>query len=157
MIARETGRPLSHPPCVSLAGGLDPGVPGWFSTLEAPGRVLPRPFSLCLAPPGELDFDLGHCRPGNACALSLVEGEQIEVLNILVRWVFPSLTFGARSLSVVGIRGSRRCRISRDKVGGYLRALLGFLSAAAHAVAATLVPNAEVVLEPGLRHRAKSA
>ena len=35
-------------------GGLDPGVPGQFFMLEAPGRVLPRPMSLCLAPAGEL-------------------------------------------------------------------------------------------------------
>ena len=31
-------------------GGLDPGVPGQFFMLEAPGRLLPRPISLCLAP-----------------------------------------------------------------------------------------------------------
>ena len=35
-------------------GELDPGVPGQFFMLEAPRRVLPRPMSLCLAPPGEL-------------------------------------------------------------------------------------------------------
>ena len=34
-------------------GGLDAGVPGQFFMLEAPGRVLPRPMSLCLAPRGE--------------------------------------------------------------------------------------------------------
>ena len=33
-------------------GGLEPGVPGQFFMLEAPGRLLPRPFSLCLAPAG---------------------------------------------------------------------------------------------------------
>ncbi|HEU5264198.1 MAG TPA: hypothetical protein VFU34_06140, partial [Gaiellaceae bacterium] len=37
-------------------GGLDPGTPGQFFMLEAPGRVLPRPMSLCQAPPGELAF-----------------------------------------------------------------------------------------------------
>ena len=31
-------------------GGLDPGIPGQFFMLEAPGCVLPRPFSLCQAP-----------------------------------------------------------------------------------------------------------
>ena len=29
-------------------GSLDPGAPGQFFMLEAPGRVLPRPMSLCL-------------------------------------------------------------------------------------------------------------
>ena len=29
-------------------GQLDPGAPGQFFMLEAPGRVLPRPMSLCL-------------------------------------------------------------------------------------------------------------
>ena len=37
-------------------GGLDPGRPGQFFMLEAPGSILPRPFSLCLAPAGELAF-----------------------------------------------------------------------------------------------------
>ncbi len=37
-------------------GGLEPGVPGQFFMLEAPGRLLPRPMSLCLAPAGELAF-----------------------------------------------------------------------------------------------------
>ena len=27
-------------------GGLDPGVPGQFFMVEAPGRLLPRPLSL---------------------------------------------------------------------------------------------------------------
>ncbi|HEY6053054.1 MAG TPA: hypothetical protein VIU86_03925, partial [Gaiellaceae bacterium] len=35
-------------------GGLEPGSPGQFFMLEAPGRVLPRPMSLCLAQGGEL-------------------------------------------------------------------------------------------------------
>ena len=37
-------------------GGLEPGSPGQFFMLEAPGRVLPRPMSLCRAPDGELAF-----------------------------------------------------------------------------------------------------
>ena len=35
-------------------GGVDPGSPGQFFMLEAPGRLLPRALSLCLAPAGEL-------------------------------------------------------------------------------------------------------
>ena len=37
-------------------GFLDPGIPGQFFMLEAPGRPLPRPMSVCVAPPGELGF-----------------------------------------------------------------------------------------------------
>ena len=37
-------------------GGLEPGIPGQFFMLEAPGRVLPRPMSLSQAPAGELGF-----------------------------------------------------------------------------------------------------
>src|SRR3954453_11360607 len=45
-------------------GGIDPGGPGQFFMLEAPGRVLPRPMSLCLAPRGELAFLLDPIGPG---------------------------------------------------------------------------------------------
>src|SRR5688500_11339878 len=45
-------------------GGLDPGAPGQFFMLEAPGRLLPRPMSLCLALPGELAFLIDPIGPG---------------------------------------------------------------------------------------------
>ena len=44
-------------------GRLEPGIPGQFFMLEAPGRLLPRPMSLCLAPPGELAFLLEPIGP----------------------------------------------------------------------------------------------
>ena len=52
-------------------GPLEPGEPGQFFMLEAPGRVLPRPFSLCVAPDGELgyfskQFDV-YGREGKPC------------------------------------------------------------------------------------------
>ena len=52
-------------------GGIDPGIPGQFFMLEAPGRLLPRALSLCLAPPGELAFLLEAVGPGTEalCAL----------------------------------------------------------------------------------------
>ena len=46
--------------------GIEPGVPGQFFMLEAPGRLLPRPMSLCLAPPDELAFLLDPIGPGTA-------------------------------------------------------------------------------------------
>src|SRR2546426_3499904 len=45
-------------------GGIEPGIPGQFFMLEAPGRLLPRPMSLCLAPPGELGFLIDGIGPG---------------------------------------------------------------------------------------------
>src|SRR4051812_39530266 len=45
-------------------GSLDPGGPGQFFMVEAPGRTLPRPFSLCQAPPGELAFLIDAIGPG---------------------------------------------------------------------------------------------
>src|SRR5438093_3974539 len=52
-------------------GRLEPGVPGQFFMLEAPARLLPRPMSLCLAPPGELAFLIDPIGPGTRalCAL----------------------------------------------------------------------------------------
>ena len=47
-------------------GGVDPGKPGQFFMLEAPGRLLPRPMSVCLAPKGELAFLIDPVGPGNA-------------------------------------------------------------------------------------------
>ena len=65
-------------------GGLDPGIPGQFFMLEAPGRPLPRPMSLCQAPPGELSFLLEAVGPGmvtiTATAMGLEAMDTVEVL-----------------------------------------------------------------------------
>ena len=55
-------------------GGLDAGVPGQFFMLEAPGRPLPRPFSLCMAPPGELGFLVEPLGPGTTAIATLGVG-----------------------------------------------------------------------------------
>ena len=57
-------------------GGLDPGIPGQFFMLEAPGRVLPRPMSLCLAPAGELGFLLDPIGPGTRALAELEPGDR---------------------------------------------------------------------------------
>ena len=56
-------------------GELDPGVPGQFFMLEAPGRLLPRPMSLCLAPPGELGFLIDPIGPGTRALCALGAGD----------------------------------------------------------------------------------
>ena len=52
-------------------GGFDAGMPGQFFMLEAPGRVLPRPFSLCTAPTGELGFLVDPVGPGTTAIAAL--------------------------------------------------------------------------------------
>src|SRR5438105_575914 len=64
-------------------GGLDPGAPGQFFMLEAPGRLLPRALSLCLAPPGELAFLLDAVGPGTEALCTLETGDGIHVLGPL--------------------------------------------------------------------------
>src|SRR3954466_15593253 len=64
-------------------GGIDPGTPGQFFMLEAPGRVLPRPMSLCLAPRGELAFLLDPVGPGTRALASLERGDELAVFGPL--------------------------------------------------------------------------
>src|SRR5436190_16772181 len=62
-------------------GGLDPGVPGQFFMLEAPGRLLPRALSLCLAPRCELAFLIDPVGPGTEALCALQAGERIHVFG----------------------------------------------------------------------------
>jgi dihydroorotate dehydrogenase electron transfer subunit len=124
-------------------GGLDPGVPGQFFMLEAPGRVLPRPMSLCLAPPGELAFLIDPIGPGTRALCALGAGETIAVLGPLGNGFRLGVE---RPLLVGGGIGIAPLPYLSEALGGP-PALLGFGSAW-HAEAAELVPNAEVVLEP---------
>ena len=64
-------------------GQLDPGAPGQFFMLEAPGRVLPRPMSLCLAPRGELAFLVDPIGPGTRALASLTRGDRLQVFGPL--------------------------------------------------------------------------
>src|SRR6476660_10576897 len=64
-------------------GFLDPGIPGQFFMLEAPGRPLPRPMSVCLAPPGELAFLIDPIGPGTRALCGLDPGDQLELLGPL--------------------------------------------------------------------------
>ena len=51
--------------------------------LEAPGRLLPRPMSLCLAPPGELAFLIDPIGPGTQALAALEPGDAIHVFGPL--------------------------------------------------------------------------
>src|SRR5438034_7458428 len=124
-------------------GGLDPGEPGQFFMLEAPGRLLPRPMSLCLAPPDELAFLVDPIGPGTRALCELEPGDAVHVVGPLGGGFDLSVE---RPLLVGGGIGIAPLPYLSERLGRP-RALLGFRSAR-HAEAAVLVPNAEVVVEP---------
>jgi dihydroorotate dehydrogenase electron transfer subunit len=124
-------------------GALDPGDPGQFFMLEAPGRPLPRPMSLCVAPRGELGFLIDPIGPGTRALCALEPGERVHVLGPLGNGFRLDVE---RPLLVGGGIGVAPFPYLSDRLGNP-PALLGFRSAR-HAEAATLVPNAHVVVEP---------
>ena len=124
-------------------GGLDPGAPGQFFMVEAPGRLLPRPMSLCLAPPGELAFLVDPVGPGTRALCAVSPGETLSVFGPLgngfrVDVERPLLVGGGIGVAPFPYASERMQRPP---------AILGFRSAW-HAEAAELVPNADVVVEP---------
>ena len=125
--------------------GLEAGTPGQFFMLEAPGRVLPRPFSLCLAPEGELGFLVDPIGPGTRAIAALAPGDSIRVTGPLGNGFDLS---HAPPLMVAGGIGIAPFPYLSERLGRP-PALLGFRTAH-HAEAAALVPNAEVVLDPTL-------
>jgi NAD(P)H-flavin reductase len=126
-------------------GGLEPGGPGQFFMLEAPGRLLPRPMSLCLAPPGELAFLVDPIGPGTRALCGLREGDGIHVLGPLGNGFDLSVE---RPLLVGGGIGIAPLPYLSEALGGP-PAVLGFRTERL-AEAATLVPGADVVVEPRL-------
>jgi NAD(P)H-flavin reductase len=124
-------------------GALEPGIPGQFFMLRPRGLLLPRPMSLCLAPPGELGFLVDPIGPGTRALALLEAGEEVEVLGPLGNGFDLDV---ARPLLVGGGIGVAPFPYLSERLGGP-PALLGFRTAH-HAEAAALVPNAEVVLEP---------
>ena len=126
-------------------GGLDPGEPGQFFMLEAPGRLLPRALSLCLAPTGELAFLLEAVGPGTESLCALEPGDRIHVFGPLGNGFRldverPLLVGGGIGMAPLAYLATR---IGRPPV------VLGFRSDR-HAEAAALLPDAEVVVEPRL-------
>jgi len=118
-------------------------VPGQFFMLEAPGRLLPCPMSLCLAPAGELGFLIDPIGPGTRALSAMRVGEFLQVFGPLGNGFRLDVE---RPLLVGGGIGVAPFPYLSERLGEP-RALLGFRSAW-HAEAAELVPNAEVVLEP---------
>jgi NAD(P)H-flavin reductase len=126
-------------------GGLDPGAPGQFFMLEAPGRLLPRPMSLCFAPRGELAFLIDPIGPGTRAICAVEPGEELQVLGPLGNGFRLELD---RPLLVGGGIGIAPLPYLSEALGRP-PAVLGFRSDW-HAQAAELVPNAQTCVEPTL-------
>ena len=126
-------------------GSIEPGVPGQFFMLEAPGRLLPRPMSLCLAPTNELGFLIDPIGPGTKALCTLGRGDAVQVLGPLGNGFRLELE---RPLLVGGGIGVAPFPYLSETIGGP-PAVLGFRSDW-HAQAAELVPHAQWVVEPTL-------
>ena len=126
-------------------GSLEPGAPGQFFMLSPPGRVLPRPMSLCLAPSGELAFLMDPVGPGTRALCALELGDSIDVFGPLGNGFDLRVE---RPLLVGGGIGIAPLPYLSEVLGGP-PAVLGFRSDA-HAAAGDLLPGAEVVVDPVL-------
>src|SRR5687768_9361318 len=122
-------------------GEVDPGIPGQFFMLRTRATLLPRPFSLCLAPPGELAFLVDPIGPGTRALCALEPGDTLAILGPLGNGFELAVR---RPLLVGGGIGIAPLPYLSAWLDGP-PALLGFRSAW-HAEAAALVPNADVVL-----------
>jgi NAD(P)H-flavin reductase len=113
--------------------------------LEAPGRVLPRPMSLCLAPRGELAFLIDPIGPGTHALASLERGDEIAVFGPLGNGFRLDVSKPLLVGGGIGVAPLPYLSEALDRPP----ALLGFRSEH-HAEAAALVPRAEVVIDPML-------
>jgi NAD(P)H-flavin reductase len=126
-------------------GGLEAGIPGQFFMLEAPGRLLPRPMSLCLAPQRELAFLIDPIGPGTRALCGLEPGDTLAILGPLGNGFRLDVE---RPLLVGGGIGAAPLPYLSQALGRP-PAVLGFRSDW-HAEAAALVPHAAVCVEPKL-------
>ena len=127
-------------------GNLDPGIPGQFFMVEAPGRVLPRPFSLCLAEAGELAFLIDAIGPGTKAIAEVSVGDHLHVFGPLGNGYRLDVE---RPVLVGGGIGVAPFPYTRSVLGAATPVVLGFRNAH-FAEAAALLPGAEVVIDPVL-------
>src|SRR6476661_5721388 len=126
-------------------GATEAGIPGQFFMLEAPGRLLPRPMSVCVASEGELGFLIDPIGPGTRVLCSLRPGEGIAILGPLGNGFRldverPLLVGGGIGIAPLPYLSQR---LEQPPT------VLGFRSEH-HAEAAALLSNAEVVIDPVL-------
>jgi dihydroorotate dehydrogenase electron transfer subunit len=126
-------------------GTLESGSPGQFFMLSPPGRLLPRPMSLCLATRTELGFLIDAIGPGTRALVEVARRDRMHVLGPLGNGYRLDVE---RPLLVAGGIGIAPFPYLSERLGRP-PAVLGFRTKE-HAEAASLVPNAEVVVEPRL-------
>jgi dihydroorotate dehydrogenase electron transfer subunit len=126
-------------------GALESGIPGQFFMLSPPGRLLPRPMSLCLATRKELGFLIDPIGPGTRPLVEVVRNDRLPILGPLGNGYRMDVE---RPLLVGGGIGVAPFPYLSERLGRP-PAVLGFRTDE-HAEAAALVPNAEIVVEPRL-------
>ncbi|MFQ5426147.1 MAG: hypothetical protein ACE5EV_03600, partial [Gaiellales bacterium] len=123
-------------------GTVGPGLPGQFFMLGA-SRVLPRPMSLCAAPPGELRFLIDPIGVGTRSLCALEPGMSVAVTGPLGR----GFSLGVeRPILVGGGIGMAPLPYLAESLPD-APIVLGFRTAR-QAEAVALLPGAEVVLDP---------
>jgi len=151
MPKREQARVVAAEPVGPYAllrverGRLVPGVPGQFFMLEAPGRLLPRAMSLCLATASELAFLIDPIGPGTRALCSLEPGDRLAILGPLGNGFRLDVE---RPLLVGGGIGIAPLPYLAEALR-FPPAVLGFRSEL-HAEAAVLLPGAEIAIDPTL-------
>jgi NAD(P)H-flavin reductase len=123
---------------------LEPGEPGQFFMLEAPGRLLPRPMGLCLAPSGELAFLIDPIGPGTRALCALAAGDELAILGPLGNGFRLDVD---RPLLVGGGIGIAPFPYLAAALGAP-PLVVGFRSHWHAEAAALLPPQAEVVIDP---------
>jgi dihydroorotate dehydrogenase electron transfer subunit len=113
--------------------------------LEAPGRLLPRPMSLCIAPEGELGFLIDPIGPGTRALCAARPRDEIAVLGPLGNGFDLSVTKPLLVGGGIGIAPFPYLAAALDSP----RIVVGFRSTW-HAEAAALLPGADVVIDPVL-------
>src|SRR3954447_1251240 len=126
-------------------GSLDPRPPGPFFIVEGPPRPLPRPFSLCLAPRGELAFLVDPVGPGTRAIAAVEAGDPLDVLGPLGHGFPPHVCRPVIVGGGIGVAPLPYLSQALEQPP----AVLGFRSDH-HAEAPALVPTAEVVIDPVL-------
>ncbi len=124
-------------------GELEPGIPGQFFMLEAPGRLLPRPMSLCSAPANELAYLIDPVGPGTRALCAAEPGDELQVFGPLGN----GYDLGVERPLLVGGGIGIAPLVYLSEVLGAPRAVLGFRTAY-HAEAAALLPDAQVIIDP---------